>query len=315
MLSINNLSITQKFNNNRIEGQKFHQSPMISNASPILQHDTVSFGFSFKKLGIDMLHVKRLNTEFVKQLESGTEESFSGFIKSLNAESLRSKKAFVLFPDKEGNSNFVQIIKRRPEFADKFLEFVSGLNDRAKKEFALMTNDEGHTHFNIALQNNRSDIAMDFLTFVSSFQKPIQRMFALSTTNDSFKNQYAVALELGYYDVADSFLDFVKQSGDIIPSRFFLMQDIRGKLTFEAARETGDPNVLKSFADFTSEAVSREYLLKQLQEALAMDTLHSEDALEREAVRHLVDSNTSNPFFPSGFWKMPDASPATQVHV
>lgn len=316
MLSMNNLSITQKFNNNRIEGQKFHQSPMISNTNRMSQHDTVSFGRFFDEMGIEVFkNLPPMREEFIAKLDFGSPESIIHFMDDIKAKSPRLQKAFLLFPNEEGNSLFVNVIKQRPEIADKFLDFVTCLDNKLQNEFALMRNDKGHTHFDIALQHNRPDVAMDFLNFVGVLNMPIQRKFALSRTTYGFENQYNVALGLGHYDAAKAFLDFVKRIGNNTPSKFFLLQDIQGKLPFEAVIKTGNQQVLENFADFTSKAVAREYLLKQLQEALAIDTLHAENAMEREAVRHLADSNTSNPFFPSGFWKMPDTSPAKQVQA
>lgn len=308
---MNNLSVIQKFNNNRIERQKFQQSPMIMPANLILQRDIVSFGWSFHKIGIDAFkNLKPMSEEFIAKLEFGSPEGVVDFIADLASKSARLQKTFVLFPDEKGNSHFAKLIKHRPELAGKFLDFVAGLDGKTQKEFALMRNDEGHTHFDIALQNDRPDVAMDFLGFVGSLNNSIQKKFALSRTTQNFENQYNVALRLGHYDAAEGFLDFVKRTDGTTPSKFFLLQDIKGKFPFEAAIKSGEPKVLKSVVDFTSEAVSKKYLLDKLLDELAVDNPFSDDAIERVAVRKLFDEKALESLIPSGFWKLPDSTAA-----
>ncbi len=172
MLSMNNLSITQKFNNNRIERQSFRQNPIILTAKPMLQHDTVSFGMTQRELSTKIFsEIEPLAQNFISHLKSGADAEAIRIINGLTHNHFELKNAFALYKAEDGNSLLGLATKHRPTMAPTFLDYVKTLHHKAQEDFALFRNDAGSTHFDVALQEERPELALSFLDFVSGSQK------------------------------------------------------------------------------------------------------------------------------------------------
>lgn len=277
MLSVNNLSFIQKFNNRQFEGQKFQQSPVVSPASRILQHDTVSFGMTQREISRQFFsEIKPLAQEFISHLKSGSDSEAIEIMDSLAPKHFELKNAFALYRTEDGNSLMGLAIKHRPTMAPVFLDYVKTLHHSAQEDFALFGNSEGDTHFTLALKEEHPDIAESFLDFVSGLsQNTTKKKFVKSRTFDSKDNQFNIAVSLGYHDTALKFLDLVRNIGGKTPTKFFALLNKNRRLPLDFVMGSGNDNLIDAFLGFYEEAVQKdtfqEILLKELEQAKSQD--------------------------------------------
>lgn len=218
-------------------------------------------------------------SDLIQKMDSEMPEGAIKLIKAIGRNSDKQvQRQIALFAADGKTITDIALAKGQPQVANCFIGFVSGLNPKTKREFALLVNNYGQTQLDVALINKQPKTARAFLNLLKELDKKTIGKVILHEDPEEMHSAFDIALSTGQKDLADEIFETVKTLDNSMQNKFIFhlseygfsnfnmaaYYDPKGADKFLAYVKTLDPKMQRKFALFTDPVGKNSQFVKTL---------------------------------------------------